>query len=161
VYRNGRSGSVELVDGRLGVVEWSPRPAETIALGGISAGLALAAVGVVSDPPGRLLVGAAALLGLVVLVRDLTSRPRLSAGPDGVDVRLLRGGRHLAWPGLRVTVRETRRFGLRSRLLELDTASGPDDEGVLVLLGRRDLGEDPEAVARALVALAPPNGARG
>jgi hypothetical protein len=42
-----------------------------------------------------------------------------------------------------------------SRALELDTAAEPDDEGVLVLLGRRDLGADPEDVARALRALDP------
>jgi hypothetical protein len=52
-------------------------------------------------------------------------------------------------------VRETRRFGVRSRTLELDTAAGPDDDGVLVVLGRRDLGADPEEVARALRALDP------
>jgi hypothetical protein len=44
---------------------------------------------------------------------------------------------------------------MSSRLLELDTATGPDDAGVLVLLGRRDLGADPEDVARALRALDP------
>jgi hypothetical protein len=42
-----------------------------------------------------------------------------------------------------------------SRLLELDTAGGPDDDGTLVLLGRRDLGADPAAVAQALEALRP------
>jgi hypothetical protein len=54
-----------------------------------------------------------------------------------------------------VHVRATRRFGVRSRTLELDTAAGPDDEGVLVLLGRRDLGTDPDEVARALWGLDP------
>jgi hypothetical protein len=38
---------------------------------------------------------------------------------------------------------------------ELDTAAGPDDDGVLVVLGRRDLGADPEQVARELRALDP------
>jgi len=52
-------------------------------------------------------------------------------------------------------VRETRRLGVRSRLLELDTSPGSADDGVLVLLGRRDLGTDPEDVARVLWALAP------
>jgi hypothetical protein len=54
-----------------------------------------------------------------------------------------------------VRVREGRRLGVRSRTLELDTAGGPDDDGVLVVLGRRDLGADPEEVARALHALDP------
>jgi hypothetical protein len=54
-----------------------------------------------------------------------------------------------------VRVRTGRRLGVRSSALELDTADGPDDEGVLVLLGRWDLGADPEDVARALHALDP------
>jgi hypothetical protein len=52
-------------------------------------------------------------------------------------------------------VRATKRWGVRSRTLELDTAAGPDDEGVLVLLGRRDLGTDPDEVARVLRAMSP------
>jgi hypothetical protein len=32
---------------------------------------------------------------------------------------------------------------------------GPDDEGVLVVLGRRDLGADPQEVAQALRDLDP------
>jgi hypothetical protein len=44
---------------------------------------------------------------------------------------------------------------MRGRTLELDTASGPDDDGLLVVLGRRDLGADPDEVARALQALDP------
>jgi hypothetical protein len=54
-----------------------------------------------------------------------------------------------------VRVRRTRRLGVSSSALELDTAAGTDDTGVLVLLGRRDLGADPEDVARALRALDP------
>jgi hypothetical protein len=54
-----------------------------------------------------------------------------------------------------VRVRTTRRLGISSRTLELDTAAGPDDDGVLVVLGRRDLGADPETVARSLRGLDP------
>ena len=92
---------------------------------------------------------------LLLVAHDLRARPRLSAGPDGVDVRTWTGRRHLPWPLLRVRVRVTRRLGITSRTLELDTAAGPDDDGVLVVLGRRDLGADPEEVARALGALDP------
>jgi len=137
-----------------GDVQWSPRGAQTGALAAVGLGLALAVV--VLDAPGRILVGAAALLVLVLATRDLVGRPRLAAGPDGVEVRTLAGRRHLPWAGLRVHVRVSRRFGVRSRTLELDTAAGPDDEGVLVVLGRRDLGADPDEVARALRNLAPP-----
>jgi hypothetical protein len=121
-------------------------------------GAALALSFVVLDAAGRVLVGAGAVLLLALAARDLLARPRLAAGPDGVDVRTLTGGRHLPWPGLRVQVRETRRLGVRGRTLELDTAGGPDDPGVLVVLARRDLGADPAEVARALRALDPTRG---
>ncbi|TFV85708.1 PH domain-containing protein [Blastococcus sp. CT_GayMR16] len=134
-------------------MQWSPRPGETAALLVVALGLGLALV--VLDTPGRVLVGTGALLLLALAARDVLARPRLTAGPDGVDVRTLARGRHLPWSGLRVRVRESRRLGMRSRTLELDTATGPDDDGVLVVLGRRDLGADPDHVARALRALDP------
>src|SRR4051812_4604232 len=92
---------------------------------------------------------------LLPVVRALGPRPRLSAGPDGVDVRSWTRARHLPWRGLRIHVRINRRLGFRSRTLELDTASGPDDEGILVVLGRWDLGADPDDVAVALHGLRP------
>jgi hypothetical protein len=134
-------------------VKWSPRAGETAALVAVALGLGLALVFL--DTAGRVLVGAGALLLLCLAARDVLARPRLTAGPDGVDVRTWTRGRHLPWPGLRVRVRESRRLGVRSRTLELDTAAGPDDDGVLVVLGRRDLGADPDEVARALRALDP------
>jgi hypothetical protein len=137
-------------------VQWSPRAGETVALVVLGLGLGLAVVFL--DAAGRVLVGAGALLVLGLAVRDVLTRPRLAAGPDGVDVRGLIGGVHLPWARLRVRVRETRRLGMRSRTLELDTATGPDDDGHLVVLGRRDLGTDPDAVARALRALDPTAG---
>jgi hypothetical protein len=137
-------------------VQWSPRAGETTALAAIGLGLALGILLV--DAAGRLLLGAAALLVLALVVRDAVLRPRLSAGPDGVVVRRLGGAQLLPWHGLRVQVRTTRRWGVRSRLLELDTATGPDDPGTLVLLGRRDLGTDPAEVAQALRGLSPAAG---
>jgi hypothetical protein len=137
-------------------VQWSPRAGETAALGAVGLGLALAAVAV--DAAGRLLVGAAALVLLGLAVRDALLRPRLAADDRGVVVRRLGGAAPLPWPQLRVAVRTTRRFGLTSSALELDTAGGPDDAGVLVLLGRRDLGADPEAVADELRRLQPGRG---
>jgi len=134
-------------------VQWSPRTGETAALAAVGLGLALSVV--VLDSAGRVLVGAGAVLLLVLAARDLVARPRLAAGPGGIDVRTLTGGRHLPWTGLRVQVRETRRLGVRGRTLELDTGGGPDDPGVLVVLARRDLGADPEEVARALRSLDP------
>jgi len=122
-------------------VEWSPRTGETAVLA--AAGVVLGLATVVLDPLGRVLVGAAALLLLALSARDRLLRPRLG----GTSV--------LPWARLQVRVRDARRWGLRSRLLELDTAAGPHDAGELVLLGRRDLGADPGDVARALHALRP------
>jgi hypothetical protein len=127
-------------------VQWSPRSGETVALAAVGLGLALSVV--VLDAAGRVLVGTGAVLVIVLAARDLLARPRLAAGPDGVDVRTLTGHRHLPWSDLRVNVRETRRLGVRGRTLELDTARGTDDPGVLIVLARRDLGADPEEVAR-------------
>jgi hypothetical protein len=122
-------------------------------------GVALAlAVAVLDDAAGRVLVGGGAVLLLVLAARDLVTRPRLSAAADGVHVRTVTGGTHLPWERLRVRVREIRRLGVRGRTLELDTSSGPEDDGVLVVLTRRDLGTDPAEVARALRTLDPTGG---
>src|SRR4051812_32219536 len=84
-----RDGAVGHVAGEVttgawegGRVQWSPRAGETAALVAVALGLALALV--VLDAPGRVLVGAGALLLLVLAARDLLARPRLTAGPDGV-----------------------------------------------------------------------------
>jgi hypothetical protein len=134
-------------------VHWSPRPGETAALAVIALGLAVSLL--LLDSPGRILVGTAALLLLGLVARDLLLRPRLTAGPDGVEVATLGGRRQLSWSVLRIRVHESRRLGVRSSTLELDTAAGPDDTGTLVVLGRRDLGADPEQVAQHLRSLDP------
>ena len=132
---------------------WTTRTAETV----LSAvmGLLFVAGLVVVDTPGRILATIAAALFLGQAARDLVQRPRLAAGPDGLRVRRLTGDAHLPWGQVRIGVRETRRLGLRTPTLELDTAAGPDDDGELVVLGRRDLGADPAAVARQLRELDP------
>jgi hypothetical protein len=135
-------------------VSWTTRTAETVLSGVIGLLVAVSAV-VVTDAPGRVLLVLGSALFLAQALRDLLQRPRLAAGPDGVRVRRLAGAVHLPWGPLRIGVRTTRRLGLRTPTLELDTASGPDDDGVLVVLGRRDLGADPAAVARQLGELDP------
>ena len=154
--------------GRLGGVEWSPRPAGTVVRLLAAAVLALAATLVVPDLPGRLLVGAAALGLLVDGAHDVLARPRLAARPNCVVVRGWGRRRHLPWPGLRVRVRAVRRLGVVARTLERDTEAGTDDDGTLVELGRRDLGAPVDEVARRLRSLhaetpggRPPGGAPG
>jgi len=104
----------------------------------------------VADWPGRILLGIAALGLAVDAVHDLVARPRLSAGPDGVVVRTWGSPRRLPWDGLRARVRTTRRLGVLTRTLEIDVDPAVDDDGVLLVLGRRDLGAPVEEVARRL-----------
>ncbi|MGY2083520.1 PH domain-containing protein [Blastococcus sp. SYSU DS0539] len=134
-------------------MQWSP-PAYVPALLAASAVL-LGAATVLLDTAGRVLVGGAALLLVALAAREALLRPRLRTGADGVEVRTLTGGRVLPWALLRVQVRSARRWGTTVRMLELETDTGPDDDGVLVVLGRWDLGADPEAVARELARAAP------
>ncbi|KQS66867.1 PH domain-containing protein [Modestobacter sp. Leaf380] len=126
-------------------MQWSTRLEETTVAGLVAVGLAVAAL--VVDPVGRFLVGAAAVLLVAVVVRDLVLRPRVRAEDDGVHVRTTTGTTVIGWPALRVQVHTTRRLGLRSTTLELEDAR---DDTVLVVLGRRDLGVDPAQVAAAL-----------
>jgi hypothetical protein len=126
-------------------VQWAPRTGEVVATAAAGLGLALAVLLV--DPLGRVLVGGAALLLLGLAVRDAVLRPRLHAGADGVTVRGLAGPTTIPWPQVRVRVRTQRRWGLRARTLELEDRA---DDGVLVVLGRRELGTDPQSVAEAL-----------
>jgi hypothetical protein len=126
-------------------VQWSPRTGEVVATAAAGLGLALAVLLV--DPVGRVLVGGAALLLLALAARDAVLRPRLSAGAEGVTVRALTGPTTIAWPHARVRVRTHRRWGLRTRTLELEDRT---DDAVLVVLGRRELGTDPDTVAEAL-----------
>jgi len=123
--------------------------------------LGIAAAAVVADWPGRILLGTAALGLAVHALHDVVARPRLSAGPDGVVVRTWGGARRLAWHGLRARVRTTRRLGLLSRTLEIDVDPAVDDDGVLLVLGRRDLGAPVEEVARRLRELNPVDPPRG
>jgi hypothetical protein len=111
------------------------------------AGLGLAFAVLLVDPVGRVLIGGAALLLLGLAARDALLRPRLRAGADGVTVRRLSGATTIPWPRVRVRVRTQRRWGLRGRTLELEDRA---DDAVLVVLGRRELGADPETVAEAL-----------
>ncbi len=127
-------------------MQWSTRLEETIGAGVVALGLAVAAL--VVDPVGRFLVGTAALLLVAVVVRDLVLRPRLRAEPEGVVVATAGGRRVIAWTDLHARVRTGRRFGVRSTTLELEDAA---DDAVLLVLGRRDLGTDPERVGAELV----------
>jgi hypothetical protein len=128
-------------------VQWGPRTGEVVTTAVVGLGLALAVLA--ADPVGRVLLGGAALLLLGLAAHDAALRPRLRTGPEGVTVRALAGPTTIAWPHVRARVRVQRRWGVRARTLELEDRT---DDAVLVVLGRRELGTDPETVAEALQA---------
>ncbi|SDP26176.1 PH domain-containing protein [Klenkia soli] len=122
-------------------MQWSTRRAETLAAGAVA--VLLGAGALLVDQLGRVLVGAAALLLLGVVVRDLVLRPRLRADEGQVVVRSLTGTTVIPRDRLLSRVRTARRLGLRTTTLELEDTA---DDTVLVVLGRRDLGADPAQV---------------
>jgi hypothetical protein len=128
--------------------EWSP-PTVGIAACGISGLiLATAAVTLITDAPGRILVGIAAA-GLILFASlSWRARPKLAITDDGLVTRgwsrtnLLR---HSDIKIIRIT--EFRRLARKVRLLEIDTT---DDR--LLVFTRWDLGTDPLHVLDALTA---------
>ena len=128
--------------------EWSP-PTLGIAACGIGGLiLAIGAVTLITDPPGRILVGIAAV-GLIVFASlSWRARPKLAIKNDGLVTRgwwrtpMLR---HADIKLIRIT--EFRRIGRKVRLLEIDTV---DDR--LLVFTRWDLGTDPLHVLDALTA---------
>lgn len=126
-------------------MQWSPQSGEVSATAVAGGTLALAAALV--DPVGRVLVGGAAALLLALAAQGALLRPRLRADAAGVTARRAGSATTIGWPALRARVRTQRRWGLRSRTLELEDVT---DDAVLVVLGRRELGTDPQDVADAL-----------
>jgi hypothetical protein len=128
--------------------EWSP-PAFGIAACGIfGLILAIGAVTLITDAPGRMLVGIAAVGLLVFASLSWRARPKLAI----IDAGLVTRGwwrtnllRHNDIKIIRIT--EFRRIARKVRLLEIDTA---DDR--LFVFTRWDLGTDPLHVLDALTA---------
>jgi hypothetical protein len=129
---------------------WAPRLELTV-LAWVLAAIAAAWAVFTDDPPGRLLLGAGALVFALTGLFCSVARPRLAADSTGVTVRGLTGSRSWSWSEVNVRLVRTRRLGRESTTLELDAdqADAPD----LVVLGRLDLGADPEDVVDALLAL--------
>jgi Bacterial PH domain len=128
--------------------EWSP-PTLGIAACGVSGLiLAIAAVTIITDPPGRVLVGIAAV-GLVVFAsQSWRARPKLAISDDGLLTRGWFRTNLLRRSDIKlIRITEFRRLARRVRLLEIDTT---DDR--LLVFTRWDLGTDPLDVLDALTA---------
>jgi hypothetical protein len=128
--------------------EWSP-PTFGIAACGLS-GLILAtgAVTLITDAPGRILVGIAAV-GLVVFASlSWRARPKLAISDDGLITRGWSRTNQLRRSDIKIIrITEFRRLARKVRLLEIDTT---DDR--LLVFTRWDLGTDPLNVLDALTA---------
>ena len=119
--------------------EWSPPALGIAACGILGLILAIGAVTLITDTPGRILVGIAAMGLLAFASLSWRARPKLAITDDGLVIRgwsrtnlLQRGDIKI----IRIT--EFRRLARKVRLLEIDTT---DDR--LLVFTRWDLGTDP------------------
>ncbi|MCV7438447.1 PH domain-containing protein [Mycobacterium seoulense] len=128
--------------------QWEPRTAGIAGCGAAGVLMAIAAVTVVTDAPGRILAGIAAV-GLILFAgATWRARPKLAITADGLVLRGWFRTQVLRPPDIKIIrITEFRRYGRKVRLLEVETA---DD--ALVLFSRWDLGTDPLEVLDALTA---------
>ncbi|MDX1893155.1 PH domain-containing protein [Mycolicibacterium sp. 050158] len=129
--------------------QWGPPSGGVAACGVAGLVMAVAAVTVVTDMPGRVLAGVAAVGLLAFAVLSWRARPKLAITADGLVVRSWFGRQVLGRRNVaKIRITEFRRIGRKVRLLEIDTA--PDDR--LLVFTRWDLGTDPLDVLDALTA---------
>ncbi|WP_197375917.1 PH domain-containing protein [Mycolicibacterium baixiangningiae] len=128
--------------------EWSPPTLGIAGCGLLGVAMAIAAVTVVTDPPGRILGGVAAVGLVTFAIMSWRARPKLAITADGVAVRGWWNTRVLTPADVKlVRITEFRRLARKQRLLEIETT----DDGLHVLT-RWDLGADPLDVLDALTA---------
>ncbi|GAA1681755.1 PH domain-containing protein [Mycolicibacterium murale] len=127
---------------------WGPKPIGVAALGAVGVLMAIAGVTVVTDPPGRLLVGVAAL-GLIVFASfSWRARPKLAITEAGLQIRGWFSARVLERADISlIRITEFRRIGRKNQLLEIEST---DDR--LHVFTRWDLGTSPLEVLDALTA---------
>ncbi len=126
--------------------QWSPPTAGIVACGAFGVVLTAVALTSVTDLPGRLLGGIAAIGLLVFAVMSWRARPKLAITPAGLVVRGWFSTQTYTQADLKsVRITEFRRLTRKVRLLELDTV---DDR--LLVFTRWDVGTDPINVLDAL-----------
>jgi len=127
--------------------EWGPPTAGIAACGILGLAMATAVVTVVTDAPGRILGGIAAVGLLAFASMSWRARPKLAITPDGLVVRGWLRTHTLRRDDIaRIRITEFRRIGRKVHLLEVDTAA--DDR--LLVFTRWDLGTSPLDVLDAL-----------
>jgi hypothetical protein len=126
--------------------EWSPPTLGIAACGIFGIILATGAVTLITDAPGRILVGIAAVGLLVFASLSWRARPKLAISDDGLVIRGWARSNILGRADIKIIrITEFRRLARKVRLLEIDTA---DDR--LLVFTRWDLGTDPLNVLDAL-----------
>ncbi len=126
---------------------WGPKTAAVIAVGAAGILMAVGAVLLAEDAPGRLLAGIAAVGLLVFAAGSWLARPRLAVTGSGLLYRGWFRDRTLAQADIEsIRITEFRRIGRKVRLLEIDTGEQ------LIVLTRWDLGTDPLTVLDGLTA---------
>lgn len=125
---------------------WAPKTIGIVWIGIIGLAMAVVAVTVVTDLPGRVLGGVAALGLLLFATGSWRARPKLAITEDGLQIRGWLSTRILAKGDITlIRITEFRRLARKVRLLEIDTA---DDR--LYVFTRWDLGTNPLQVLDAL-----------
>ena len=128
--------------------EWSPPTLGIAACGIVGLILATGAVTLITDAPGRVLVGIAALGLLVFASVSWRARPKLAISGDGLVIRGWSRTNLLRRSDIKIVrITEFRRLARKVRLLEVDTT-----DGRLLVFTRWDLGTDPLNVLDALTA---------
>ncbi|WP_319452934.1 MULTISPECIES: PH domain-containing protein [unclassified Mycobacterium] len=126
--------------------QWSPRTFGIVACAAISISMATAAVIAVTDAPGRILLGIAAVGLFVFATGSWRARPKLAITDAGLQVGGWFRTQLLTQDDITsIRITEFRRLARKVRLLEIDTA---DDR--LIVFTRWDLGTDPLDVLDAL-----------
>jgi hypothetical protein len=128
--------------------EWSPSTLGIAGCGVVGVLLATAAVTEITDPPGRILAGIAAV-GLVLFASaSWRARPKLAISAAGLVIRGSLRTRTLTRPEIKIIrITEFRRYARKVRLLEIDTT-----DGRLFVFTRWELGADPLTVLDTLTA---------
>jgi hypothetical protein len=128
--------------------QWAPSAIGTAACGVAGIVMATTCVTVVTDAPGRLLLGICAA-GLVLFAGGTwRARPRLAITEDGLRIGGWIRPQCLRPPDIKIIrITEFRRIGRKTRLLEIDA-----HDGRLFVFSRWDLGTDPLDVLDALTA---------
>jgi hypothetical protein len=128
--------------------EWGPNPTAIAACGLFGLLMSAAAVTLVTDTPGRFLVGVAGVGLLVFAGFSFRARPKLAISPDGLVIRGWLRTTVLPKSAIElIRITEFRRLARKVRLLEVDTV-----DGQLTVFSRWDLGTEPLEVLDALTA---------